>query len=193
MLLRFGVGNHRSIRDYQELLLSASRSIKREGLTIPAPVVREAAVSIAAIYGPNASGKSNIIDAMRHMRSLVAASHTKLSATDEIPRTPFLLDRSGDRPTRLDCTFSTGLPEVGGPPALYEYGFEFTDTEFRREWLYRIVRKQRQSTQLLFERASVDGKVALEFGNRMRGNNKAIAGMTRPNSLFLSAAAQNNH
>ena len=193
MLMRFGVANHRSIRDYQELLLSASRSIKREGLTIPAPVVREAAVPIAAIYGPNASGKSNLIDAMRLMRILVVSSHAKLGAADQIPRVPFLLDRSGNEPTRLDCTFSTGPPESAGPAAIYEYGFEFTDTEFRREWLYRIVRKERQSTQLLFERAIVDGKVTLEFGNRLRGANKTIAGLVRPNSLFLSAAAQNNH
>ena len=64
MLLRFGVANHRSIRDYQELLLSASRRIKREGLVIPVPTLKEDAAPIAAIYGPNAAGKSNLIDAM---------------------------------------------------------------------------------------------------------------------------------
>lgn len=31
------------------------------------------------------------------------------------------------------------------------------------------------------------------FGNRMPGDNRAIEGLTRKNSLFLSAAAQNNH
>ena len=64
MLLRFGVANHRSIRDYQELFLSASRRIKREGLVIPVPTLKEAAVPVAAVYGPNAAGKSNLIDAI---------------------------------------------------------------------------------------------------------------------------------
>ena len=64
MLLRFGVANHRSIRDYQELFLSASKRIRHEGLVIPVPTLKEAAVPVAAIYGSNASGKSNLIDAM---------------------------------------------------------------------------------------------------------------------------------
>src|SRR5262249_40516071 len=32
-----------------------------------------------------------------------------------------------------------------------------------------------------------------EFGKTLRGENEAIQNLTRPNSLFLSAAAQNNH
>jgi len=64
MLLRFGVSNHRSIRDYQELFLSASKRIRREDLTLPVPTLRESAVPIAAIYGPNAAGKSNLVEAM---------------------------------------------------------------------------------------------------------------------------------
>ena len=33
----------------------------------------------------------------------------------------------------------------------------------------------------------------IDFGNQLRGENRTIANLTRPNSLFLSAAAQNNH
>ena len=79
------------------------------------------------------------------------------------------------------------------PECVYEYGFEYMDTEFRREWLYRIARKERQSTQVLFERKTEDGKVRVSFGSRLRGENRTIANLTRPNSLFLSAGAQNNH
>ena len=60
MLLRFGVANHRSIRDYQELYLSASKRIKRKGLVIPVPTLKEGAVPIVALYGGNAAGKSNL-------------------------------------------------------------------------------------------------------------------------------------
>ena len=199
MLLRFGVANHRSIRDYQELFLSASRRIKREGLVIPVPTLKEAAVPIAAVYGPNAAGKSNLIDAMDEMRRGVVQSHKSLDATDRIRRAPFRLDDASEaRPTRFDCTFTVGGRSAEGqgpdrPESVYEYGFEYTATEFCKEWLYRIVRRERQSTRILFERETRDREVRVKVGSRLPGENRTIANLTRPNSLFLSAAAQNNH
>ena len=199
MLLRFGVANHRSIRDYQELLLSASKRIKHTGLTIPVATLKEAAVPAVAIYGPNAAGKSNLIDAMDEMRRAIVESHSSLGATDRIPRAPFRLDdAAGARPTLFDCTFTLGLRGGGDrepdeTESVYEYGFEYTAKEFRKEWLYRSTRKERQGTRKLFERDTQDGRVRVKFGNHLRGENRTIANMTRPNSLFLSAAAQNNH
>ncbi len=200
MLLRFGVSNHRSICDYRELHLSASRRIKRKGPVIPAPTLKENAVPVVALYGSNATGKSNLIDAMDEIRRVIVRSHKSLGATDRIPRTPFRLDGAGNtQPTRFDCTFSVGEGVSAAeqspptPESVYEYGFEYVDTEFRREWLYRMVRNERQSTQVLFERRTEDGKVRVRFGSQLRGRNRTIASLTRPNSLFLSAGAQNNH
>ena len=189
MLLRFGVANHRSIRDYQELYLSASKRIKRKGLAIPVPILKEDAVPIVAIYGANAAGKSNLVDAMGEIQRAIVRSHKSLDATDRIPRTPFRLDdMGGARPTRFDCTFTVGArgTEERDPRALesvYEYGFEYTETEFRSEWLYRVVRKERQSTQVLFERKTEDSRVRISFGSQLRGENRTIANLTRPNSL----------
>ena len=199
MLLRFGVANHRSIRDYQELFLTASKKIKRQGLSIPVHTLRESVVPVVAIYGPNAAGKSNLVDAMDELQRAIVRSHVKLGAQESIPRAPFLLDNySKETPTRFDCTFSVANPTAGetGPDdheSVFEYGFTYSDREFQKEWLYRVVRKERQSTQLLYERTTADGKVNLDFGGRLRGENRTIAKLTRPNSLFLSAAAQNNH
>ena len=199
MMLRFGVANHRSIRDYQELFLSASKRIKRKGLVVPVPTLREDAVPIVAIYGANAAGKSNLIGAMDEFRRWIVQSHKSLDANDEISRTPFRLDETSKaRPTRFDCTFTVGTRgadkrQPNEPANVYEYGFEFTETEYRREWLYRVARRERQSTQVLFERNTDDGHVRVRFGSQLRGENKTIAKLTRPNSLFLSAAAQNNH
>lgn len=199
MLLRFGVANHSSIRDYQELYLSASRRIKRKGLVIPVPTLKEGAVPVVAIYGANAAGKSNLIDAIDEMQRSIVRSHKALDAADRIPRIPFLLDEmSAAKPTRFDCTFSVGERGTKGadpntPSSVYEYGFEYTEAEFRHEWLYRVVRKERQSTQVLFDRKTEDGVVRVRFGTQLRGENRTIANLTRRNSLFLSAAAQNNH
>ena len=86
MLLRFGVANHRSIREYQELYLSASKRIKRKGLVIPVPTLKEDAVPVVAIYGANAAGKSNIIDAMDEIQRNIVRSHKSLDTTDRIRR-----------------------------------------------------------------------------------------------------------
>ena len=193
MLLRFGVANHRSIRDYQELFLSASKRIKRAGLTTPVPILQEAALPIVAIYGSNASGKSNLIDAIDEMKQHVVRSHTGLSVTDNIPFFPFLLGSTNDSFTRLDCTILPTNSPANEPNAIYEYGFEYTAKMYCREWLYRITRKERQSTQVLFDRTTEDGDTVIEFGGQLRGENRTIAKLTRANSLFLSAAAQNNH
>ena len=197
MLLRFGAANHRSIRDYQVMLLSASKGIREDGMVVPVPTLKEEAVAVVALYGANAAGKSNLIDAMDEMQRAIIRSHKGLGADDPIPRAPFRLDE-GIAPTRFECTFTMDGRQVNErdshePEGVYEYGFEYTAKEFRREWLYRIVRKERQSTQKLFERRTEDGRVCVAPGAQLRGENKTIANLTRPNSLFLSAAAQNNH
>ena len=201
MLLRFGVANHSSIRDHQELLLSASKHGERQGLSMPVRTLKEAAVPVAAIYGANAAGKSNLIDAMGEMQRMIVHSHASLGANEQIPRNCFrLADECLGRPTRFECTFTLGSEAAEGREqdpdpngSVFEYGFIYSATEFETEWLYRIVRRERMSTQLLFRRTSENGKVHVEFGSRLRGENRTIANLTRPNSLFLSAAAQNNH
>ena len=193
MLLRFGVENHLSIRERQELVLTAAKRIKRSAPAVPVPILKEAAVPVAVLYGANAAGKSNLIHAIRMMRAHIVKSHKSRDAADGIPHYPFLLDgSSADKPTRFDAMFTVSGRDAGAQE-VYEYGFSFTDTEYMNEWLHRIVRDKRQTTQVLFHRETKDGDVQVSFGGLLRGENRAIASLTRPNSLFLSAAAQNNH
>lgn len=197
MLLQIGTANHRSIRSFQELLLTASKRIKDDRLVIPVPTLNEAALPVVAIYGPNAAGKSNLVDAIDEMRRTIVESHASLGPTEPILRQPFLLDDSSEAaPTRFECTFT--LPDRpeddrNTDEGVYEYGFEFTNAKFCKEWLRRTIRKERQSTRTLFQRETQDGRIHVRFGTALRGENKTIANVTRPNSLFLSAAAQNNH
>ena len=194
MLLRFGVENHLSIRERQELLLTAAKRVKRSDPAVPVPILREAAVPVAILYGANAAGKSNLIHAIRMMRGHIVTSHKSRDAGDDIPRHPFLLDdSSADKPTRFDCMFTVNGRDASASQEVYEYGFSFTDAVYTDEWLHRIVRHKRQTTQVLFHRTTEDGNVQVSFGGQLRGENRAIASLTRPNSLFLSAAAQNNH
>ena len=181
MLLRFSVSNHLSIRDSQELLFTAS-SLKdpRDGLIDCAAAPHGAVVPAVVIYGANASGKSNLVDAITIMRHMVLRSQTEGDAAGGVPRHAFRLDATSSRlPSRFEIDFV--LDGVR-----HQYGFEANNREFVSEWLYSFPKSHRRS---LFVRDRDDYR----FGRELKGQNTVIAGLTRPNSLYVSAAAQNRH
>ena len=181
MLLRFSVSNHLSIRDPQELLFTASSLKDRsEGLIDCPAAPNRSLLPAAVIYGANASGKSNFLDALSTMRTMVLRSHTHGAPDGGLPRRVFALDQaSSDQSLRFEIDFvNDGVR--------YHYGFEASDAAFESEWLYEFPRSHRRT---LFER---DGK-EFRFGRGLAGPNKTIAGLTRSNSLYVSAAAQNGH
>ena len=181
MLLRFGVSNHLSIRDYQELSLSASSLKGREAGLIECDVSPSGTLLPAAvIYGANASGKSNIIDAINTLQEMVLLSQTQWKPDGGVPRHPFRLDEDSPRSaSRFDIDFL-----IDG--VRHHYGFEASDSTFEAEWLYAFPKSHRQT---LFERTGNE----FHFGRGLKGQNRVIANLTRPNSLFVSAAAQNDH
>jgi len=64
MLIRFRAENYRSLRDKTELSLVAT-SLKHDSpLPIPVKGIPNGLLRVAAIYGPNASGKSNVLKAI---------------------------------------------------------------------------------------------------------------------------------
>lgn len=177
MLLRFRTANHRSLRDEVELSLVSQ---PRKGEPKPAGALPEA-VRVAGIYGANASGKSNVLDAMGFLAEAVANSLAGWPPTGGVPRTPFLLDSvSRSAPSLYEVDFV--LKDVR-----HTYGFEVDDQSVRAEWLYSYPTGSRKRT--LFER---EGDT-FRFGRTLAGSNSVIAGLVRPNSLFLSVAAANSH
>ena len=112
MLLRFSVSNHLSIRDSQELSFVPS-SLKDESAgLIDCPAAPNGSLLPATvIYGPNASGKSNLIDAVYTMRLLVLWSQTigePIGGPYDgvVPRYPFKLDpASSQTPSSFDIDF----------------------------------------------------------------------------------------
>ena len=181
MLLRFAVANHLSIREKQELSFAASSLRDRgDGLidckTVPSGSVLPAIV----IYGANASGKSNVVNAIAAMQGMVLWSHTQGEPGGGVPRDAFKLDSTcSQTPSRFEIDFVVD-------DVRYHYGFETTDDVFTAEWLYAFPGAHRRK---MFERDNN----GFNFGRWLKGQNNNIAELTRPNSLFLSAAAQNSH
>jgi len=181
MLLRFSVTNHRSLRDRQEISLVASSLDDDPASLIDCRQVPDRKLLPAlVVYGANASGKSNLVDAMRWMRNAVLHSHREGTPGGGVPRNPFLLDpAAAAASSRADIDFVVD-------DVRYHYGFEATEAAFTAEWLFAFPHDRRQ---VLFER---DGST-FQFGRHLKGRNHIISDLTRPNSLFLSAAAQNGH
>jgi energy-coupling factor transporter ATP-binding protein EcfA2 len=178
--MRFRARNFRSLKEEQELSLVASSLKDSPEAVTQVEGLNLGLVRVAAIYGANASGKSNVIKALAYMSSAVQNSHRQWAPEGPIPREPFLLDPQ----SKLDpSSFEVDLLLDG---MRFHYGFTLNDREILEEWLdaYPIGKRQ-----MWFKRK----QRVFTFGKKLVGDNAAIERLTRPNSLFLSAAAQNNH
>ncbi|MEO5729804.1 MAG: AAA family ATPase, partial [Byssovorax sp.] len=180
MLIQFRVENHRSLCDEQVLSMVAAgtgeqgdeRLIRRSGL-------EEALLPAVALYGANASGKTNVVGALRFMMEAVRESQRLWEPDSGTPQEPFALSSKAGEPSLYEVDFLLG--EVR-----YRYGFVLSATRVDAEWLDVWRDSEKRS---LFEREADE----FSFSEDLPGENEAIKALTRPNSLFLSAAAQNNH
>lgn len=179
MLLRFRTTNHRSIRDSTELVLTKSTFA---GVR-PADGDWGAATNrIVGIFGSNASGKTNLLDAI-HFALLAMRNSAKWNKESPFPYKPFALD--------VRCSSQTSAYEfdfiVDG--IRYVYGFE-SDTEgIKGEWLASFPEGRRRS---LFDRSGPLPE-DITFGRFLKGENVRIARSTGEKSLYLSVAAKAKH
>ncbi len=95
MLIEFTVGNYRSFKDPQTLsMVATSLKSKDERVDVNNVIKMDGQPNLltsAAIYGANASGKSNLIDALGFMRSFVLTSPRQTERTGGIEAEPFRL------------------------------------------------------------------------------------------------------
>ena len=180
MLIEFRVENHRSLRDEQVLTLQAgSEADSKDQRPRRIEGLREPLLPAAAIYGANASGKSNVLSALAFMREAVTLSHRAWSPDGGIPRDPFGWGPKATESSLFEVSFL-------GEGVRYQYGFVADDERFLEEWLYAWPHGRKQTW---FER---DGD-AYVFGDNLKGENQLVTAVTRPNALFVSSAVQLRH
>jgi hypothetical protein len=177
MLIQFRVENHRSLRDEQILSLAAAGD-KAGPHVLRVDGLAEPIVPVAAIYGANASGKSNVLGALGFLQRAVVDSHARWDV-DGTPHDPFRLSNKAKAPSLYEV-------EIVVDGVRFRYGFQLGVSRVEEEWLFTWPNGRKVTW---FER---DGD-HFEFGKTLHGENEVIRNLTRPNSLFLSAAAQNNH
>ncbi len=188
MLIEFKVKNYRSIKDEQVLSMVKSTTKELEDsntFITPEKKKKLKLLRSATIYGPNASGKSNLLKAMKAMQDIVLNSDSKIKRGSKLPITPFLLDAETQvKPTEFEIIFIA--EEVR-----YQYGFVLTKDIVLEEWLYAF---PEGSAQTWFEKTYNEetNNTDWYFGSKLFGNKKIWSESTRDNALFLSTAIQLN-
>ncbi|GII81898.1 hypothetical protein Sru01_68800 [Sphaerisporangium rufum] len=171
MLLSFRVANHRSLRDEQHLLLTPSYPADQ-----PAGSGWQA-VPVLGIFGPNASGKSNVIDAIWYMRKLVRGSLKESEPGTGIERHPFALDATA---RTEPSSYVVDLLLEG---VRHTYGFAVDDEHVVEEWMYSYPQGRKAK---IFHRTP-DGYT---YGGRSPDSMRQVEEITESNVLYLSVAAR---
>jgi len=187
MLVEFSVANYRSFCERQTFSLvkaAGNELVEHNTFEVPPPA-RLKLLRSAAVYGPNAGGKSNFIKALQTMRQIVRYSAAKHTAGDLLPVTPFKLSESmQNEPSEFETTFVIDSVR-------YQYGFTATEERVCEEWLLAYPKGRARNW---FTREWDAGRKAYDwsFGSALSGEKQAWQRSTRDNALFLSTAVQLN-
>ncbi|MHC4702546.1 MAG: AAA family ATPase, partial [Planctomycetota bacterium] len=185
MLVEFKVANYRSFGEEQTLSLVASKDTELGDNCVDQGKLR--LLKAVGIYGPNASGKSNLIMALSTMRGII---EKPAKPGERLPVTPFRLqDKYRDEPTSFEVTFIHD-------ESRYQYGFTATTERIHDEWLYAYPKgRARDIAQTWFERTFNQKTEETEwnFGPYLKGEREKLKDRTIKNVLFLSAGAQWNN
>jgi len=134
MLIEFSVGNFRSFKERATLSFVSTNTKARDTY-----INKNNTISVSdkltlltslAIYGANASGKSNMVMALAFMRHLVLSSATESQADEPLPVESFRLStETENEPSFFEIVFMLDGIQ-------YRYGFEVNRTQVISEWLF---------------------------------------------------------
>ena len=180
MLVKFKVKNYKSFKDEIEFSLESTK-LKQHKETNTFEIHNLSLLKSAVVYGANASGKSNLLNAMKKMKSIINNSPS-IEKQKKYPHEPFLLNINTEKEASMfECTFVQGSN-------LYRYGFIIEATSnIKEEWLYQKKLKKYAQEVALFTRLNREFNLGASFSEA-----KDIESKTRENALFLPVVAQFN-
>lgn len=159
MLVQFMIKNVLSFRDETILDMTAINAYKEHECNLIDIGAKDKFVRVAAIYGANASGKSNLNIAMRYFQKIVVESLNNVDDGEDavLKRyyNPFSFESNNE-----NSEFQ--IIEIVGEDE-YRYGFEYNSECIVAEWLYRK-NLNTNRTSIIFERTTEN----VEFGASVR-------------------------
>lgn len=184
MILEIRLSNFFSVKDEIVMDLRAGKSKSQKVKDLENNVFTykdEKVLKAVALYGANASGKSNIIKAIRFCCSMIFQSHTHNE--DVIFNfVPFKFERYPEKPSSFLITFVSNDIE-------YEYGFSLTRTKILTESLYYYPNERRAKVFTRDETIKGEKKDKYTFGNAIK-KPLDVAENTSDKTLYISRASQ---
>lgn len=184
MLCQFRFKNFNSYRDETIFDMQAANIEEFSDSLIPPPGDNfSPLLPVSAIFGPNAGGKSNALNALAYLVSRILTPI--VASTDYVnpfgmflkKYSPFLLDESSKKaPTEFQIIFRT-------PLAQYQYNLSIFSNEVVKESLFYIKTPcERRRTTFLFARENSQ----IELGSALKRANIQNINSTIPYLSFLS-------
>ncbi|MED5616541.1 AAA family ATPase [Janthinobacterium sp. P210005] len=185
MLIEFSVSNFRSFREKQTFSMVAAPRLHRRDNVFTPDVVGEKLpdlLKVAAIYGPNASGKSNLLKALDIIRTM-----TGMSPADYVPVKPFRFDKKlVSAPSSFEYHFVNNKLR-------YQFNLSATASRILEE---RLVSFPGGEAVTLYERQySEEYGEVYSFSDQLEGGSelhKVWTRLTNPTTLFLAQAVANS-
>lgn len=159
MLVQFMLKNVLSFKEETVLDMTAVNAYKEHASNLFDMGTKEKFLKVAAIYGANASGKSNLHLAMWYFQQIIKQSFNNVDdgALTVIAQyyVPFSFEEKKEN-SEFQIVEMIGEYE-------YQYGFEYNEKCIMAEWLYRKSIKTNR-TSIIFERTTH----SVEFGASVR-------------------------
>ncbi len=179
MLIEVTVGNFKSFRDKTTFSMIAANLTSEDPALDTANVIpvskNLSLLKSAAVYGANASGKSNLGIALRFLRDFILNSSREALTPAGVGLEPFRLDReTRTQPSFFEMVFLMDKRQ-------YRYGFEVDKARVISEWLFHVP-KTKEVALFIRDGQGIEVKSGFKEG-------KGLETKTRPEALFLSVAA----
>jgi uncharacterized protein len=174
MLISFSIENWRSFKERATFSMVAGREKQHADRVPRIEDYKMSLLPVAAIYGGNASGKTNLFKALNFAKKLIVKG-TKPESN--IPVEPFRLD-----PNCLNAPTIMSF-ELFSKNRCYEFGFKVTSRQVKEEWLTEI---RKTTEKKLYHRRANKIKFAPEL-QKDQFLQFAFQG-TRDNQLFITNA-----
>lgn len=185
MFINFTAGNYRSFRDKMSFSMERrgqTKVLPENSFSSPSLPSRMSLLKSAVIYGANASGKSNLIQALTAMQSVVLHSGVGDQEVALLLEPFALSEKTVGAPVFFELEMVAGGRR-------YRYGFECTRDGIVSEWLYA----QKQRMTLMFARENNDFVDSSPEFSELKAWGKVLSDtkLKLPkNALFLSIAAR---
>ncbi len=182
MILSFKIENFRSVKKPLTVNLTAEKRLKENDLPNNSFIQnKNELLKSLLLYGRNASGKSNVLLALRALSYLIVGSDSFKHGDTIDPYDPFVFDTEYiSKPVKFEIDFITVKTKIR-----FKYILSFNAKEILHEALYVYPSGIKAK---LYERR----KKKISYGEYYKGTKKKIENDLLPNQLFLSKSATSN-